>query len=102
MSTRRTTALAALVLAATASVPAQIAPPSPAWSEPALADTLATRVFEDRINQYVTLHRLLEGPLPLFRPARDVGEVEAAMRAAGDFAGRGSRHHVFETDLTDL
>ncbi len=40
----------------------------------------ATRQFEQRVNEYVTLHRLLEGPLPPLQPTRDIAVVRANMR----------------------
>jgi hypothetical protein len=40
----------------------------------------ATRQFEERVTGYVTLHRLLEGPLPPLRPTNDIGAVRANMR----------------------
>jgi len=84
MSTRPTTALAVFLLAAATSATAQDFPPGfQRQAGPVLEETLATQAFEERVNQYVTLHRLLEGPLHLLRPTRDIGEVQAAMRALG-------------------
>jgi hypothetical protein len=40
----------------------------------------ATRQFEERVTEYVMLHRLLEGPLPPLQPTTDMAAVRANMR----------------------
>ena len=45
-----------------------------------IQELAATRQFEQRVNEYVTLHRLLEGPLPPLQPTRDMAVVRANMR----------------------
>ena len=81
MATRRPAILAMLVLAAGTSAPAQIPPlPTPASGRPILQEIVATQAFEERVNQYVTLHRLLEGPLPPLRLTRDMGQLQMTVR----------------------
>jgi hypothetical protein len=43
-------------------------------------ELVATQGFDERVNQYVVLHRILEGPLPPFRPTRDMSQIQAAMQ----------------------
>ena len=82
MATRRPAILAMLVLAAGASAPAQIPPlPTPTSAVPILQEIVATQAFEERVIQYVTLHRLLEGPLPPLLPTRDMGQLQMTVRA---------------------
>jgi hypothetical protein len=45
-----------------------------------LQEIVATQAFEQRVSEYVVLHRLLEGPLPPLRVTRDISEVQATMR----------------------
>ena len=81
MSIKRTIALAALILSAGTSAATQVPPlPAPAQTAPMLQEILATQAFEARINEYVVLHRLLEGPLPPLRVTRDISTVQATMR----------------------
>jgi hypothetical protein len=81
MSTKRTTALAVLLLAAGTGAATQVLPLHPPdQTLSTLQEIAATQAFEERINQYVNLHRLLEGPLPPFRPARDLTPIQASMR----------------------
>jgi hypothetical protein len=47
-------------------------------------DLVATRVFEDRVNEYVTLHRLLEGPLPPLRSTTNMDEIRINMKLLTD------------------
>jgi hypothetical protein len=44
-----------------------------------LQEIVATQGFEARVNDYVVLHRLLEGPLPPLRMTRDITTVQASM-----------------------
>jgi hypothetical protein len=48
-----------------------------------LQEIVATQAFEERVTEYVVLHRLLEGPLPPLRVTRDIGKVQASMRELG-------------------
>jgi hypothetical protein len=82
MSIKRTTALAALMLAVGTGAATQVPPlAAPDRTELVLQDIAATQAFETRINQYVALHRLLEGPLPPLRVTRDMSRIQASMRA---------------------
>ena len=47
-------------------------------------DLVATRVFEDRVNEYVTQHRLLEGPLPPLRSTTNMDEIRINMKLLTD------------------
>jgi hypothetical protein len=80
MSTTRSTVLAVLLLSAGPGAAPQVPPPV-APSQIVLQDAVAIQAFQERVNQYVTLHRFLEGWLPPFRPARDITEIQASMRA---------------------
>jgi hypothetical protein len=44
-------------------------------------DLAATAVFQTRVNEYVTMHRMLEGPLPTLEVSTDMRKVQAAMDA---------------------
>jgi hypothetical protein len=44
-------------------------------------ETAVVRAFEWRVNQYATLHRVLEGPLPPLQVAKDIDTVRAAVDA---------------------
>src|SRR5687767_5678212 len=81
MSTRRTTVLAVLLLSAGTSAVAQVtALPPFDQTTYVLQDIAATQAFQERVNQYVTLHRLLEAPLPPLRPTWDITEIQTSMR----------------------
>ena len=81
MATRRPAILAMLVLAAGTSAPAQTPPlPTPASAVPILQEIVATQAFEERVIQYVTLHRLLEGPLPQLWVTRDMEHLQMSVR----------------------
>ncbi len=70
-----------LVLAAGTSAPAQIPPPlEPTSAVPILQEIVATQAFEERVTHYVTLHRLLEGPLPQLGVTRDMGRLQMSVR----------------------
>jgi hypothetical protein len=83
MSRIQTTALAVMLFAAGTSIGAQTPSLTPVSDDPAtfLQDLVAAQAFEDRVAQYVTLHRLLEGPLPPLRMARDMTRNQASMKA---------------------
>jgi hypothetical protein len=72
--------LAVLLLSAWTGAVAQVASLPPP-NQTVLQDIAATQTFQERVNQYVTLHRLLEGPLPPLRPTRDMTEIQASTRA---------------------
>lgn len=80
MSTKRTMVLAVLLLSAGTGAAAQVTS-LPPHNQTMLQDIAATQTFQERVNQYVTLHRLLEGPLPPLRPTRDMTEIQTSMRA---------------------
>jgi len=80
MSTQRPMVLAVLLLSAWTGAVAQVASLPPP-NQTVLQDIAATQTFQERVNQYVTLHRLLEGPLPPLRPTRDMTEIQASTRA---------------------
>ena len=81
MSTVHTTALAVLLLSAGAGAVAQDPALPPPPTAPILQDLIATQTFEQRVDEYVTLHRLLEAPLPPLSPTRDMSRIETATRA---------------------
>jgi len=82
MSTIHTAALAVLLLSAGTGVVAQDpALPPPPQTAPIVQDLAATQAFQQRIAEYVTLHRILEGPLPPLLPTRDMSQVHATTRA---------------------
>ncbi len=81
MATRLAAELATLVLAVGIGAPAQIPPLPEHQATPILQEIVATQAFEARVNQYVVLHRLLEGPLPPLLPTRDMGQLQMTVRA---------------------
>ena len=81
MSSKRTTALAALILSAGTGAATQVPPlPAAAQTVPMLQEIVVTQAFEARVDEYVVLHRLLEGPQPPLRMTRDISTVQASMR----------------------
>jgi hypothetical protein len=81
MSIKRTTALAALILSAGTGGATQIPSlPAPDQTASVLQEIAVTQAFEARVNDYVLLHRLLEGPLPPLTMTRDITTVQASMR----------------------
>ena len=81
MATTPPAVLAMLVLAAGTSAPAQIPPlPTPTSAVPILQEIVATQAFEERVIEYVTLHRLLEGPLPQLGTTRDMAQLQMSVR----------------------
>lgn len=70
-----------LVLAATTGVatqnPVVPMPPGPA---PTVQELFVTQTFQQRVDEYVTLHRMLEGPLPPLTSTRDVALIRADMQ----------------------
>ena len=82
MSTIHTIALAVLLLSAGTGVMAQDpALPLPPQTAPILQDLVATQAFQQRVAEYVTLHQLLEGPLPPLFPTRDMSQIHVTRRA---------------------
>ena len=71
----------ALVLSAGATLLAQAAQTAPQIdrSGPFERELAATQTFRDRVDEYVSLHRLLEGPLPPLKPTRNMDEVRINM-----------------------
>ena len=82
MSTKRTTVLAVLLLSAGIGAAPQ-GPPlrPPNQTQPMVQEIVSAQAFEERVNQYVTLHRLLERPLPPLRPTLDMTQIQGSMRA---------------------
>lgn len=82
MSTKRPTVLALLALLAGTGAMAQVPlQPPPDQTVPVLEELVATQAFEERVNQYVALHRVLERTVPRLRPTHDMRQIEAAMQA---------------------
>jgi hypothetical protein len=82
MSTRPSTLVAMCVLIAGTTAMAQDPPlPPPDQSAPMIEELVATQGFEERINQYVALHRVLELPLARLQPTLDMSRVQAATQA---------------------
>jgi hypothetical protein len=84
MSTLPGTLIAAVLLLAPGHRPAAQLPPlarCPGDAQTALEDVVATQTFQERVAAYVTLHQLLEGPLPPLPVGRDLAPVRSVMRA---------------------
>ena len=82
MSTKRTTLLAVLLLSAGIGAAPQVPPLAPPnQTQPMVQEIVSAQAFEERVNQYVTLHRLLERPLPPLRPTLDMTQIQGSMRA---------------------
>ena len=84
MSTLPGTLIAAVFLLAPGHRPAAQLPPlagCPGDAGTILEEIVATQTFQARVAEYVTLHQLLEGPLPPLLVGRDLGPVRSAMRA---------------------
>jgi hypothetical protein len=82
MSTRPSTLVAMCVLIAGTTATAQVPPlPPPDQTAPMVEELVATQGFEERINQYVALHRLLELPLARLQPTLDMSRIHASMQA---------------------
>lgn len=47
-------------------------------------ELLAIQQFQQRVDEYVSLHRVLEGPLPLLRPTTNPAEIRIARRALAE------------------
>lgn len=78
--------------AAGQALPRSAAPPGTEVAQ----DLLATKAFQDRLSEYVTLHRMLEGPPP--RPSVDLSGVRTEMQQLA----RGivqARRHARQGDL---
>ena len=84
MSTLPTTlGLAVLLLSPGDRLAAQVPPLTGCPAEPRtiLEDVVATQTFQGGVAEYVTLHRLLEGPLPPLLVGHDLAPARDAMRA---------------------
>lgn len=82
MSTKRPMVLPVLVLMAGIGAMAQVPRlPPPDQTVPLLEELVATQTFEERVDQYVALHRVLEMTVPRLRPTHDMRQIEAAMQA---------------------
>jgi hypothetical protein len=71
-----------------------------------MEDTIATAVFQRRVANYVTLHRLLEGPLPMPQRATDMRTVRGAAQALAarlQAARKDARQgEIFTDDVTRM
>jgi hypothetical protein len=54
---------------------------APAQTTGADSERAVVQAFESRVSEYVTLHRLLEGPLPPLQVTHDMDAVRTAMEA---------------------
>ena len=64
----------------TAAAQSSTVPATESQMYPITQDLLATKVFQDRVNDYVALHRLLEGPLPPLRTTTNMDEIRINMQ----------------------
>jgi len=55
--------------------------PVPDQSAPIIDELVATQDFQRRVDEYVTVHRMLERSLPPLRPTRNMAEIHQNMRA---------------------
>ena len=84
MSTLPRTLVAAVLLLSPGGLAAAQLPPlagCPGDIGTILEAVVATQDFQRRVAEYVTLHQVLEAPLPPLRVGRDLGPVRSAMRA---------------------
>jgi hypothetical protein len=82
MSTRPSTLVAISVLIAGTTAMAQVRPlPPPDQTAPMVEELVATQGFQERINQYVAVHRGLELPLMPLRPTLDMSRIQASRQA---------------------
>jgi hypothetical protein len=82
MSTRPSTLVAISVLIAGTTAMAQVPPlPPPDQAAPMVEELVATQGFQERINQYVAVHRGLELPLMPLRPTLDMSRIQASRQA---------------------
>jgi hypothetical protein len=84
MSTLLTTLLTAVLLLSPGGRLAAQLPPlagCPVDAERILEDVVATQTFQERVAAYVTVHQLLEGPLPPLEVGRDLGPVRETTQA---------------------
>jgi hypothetical protein len=82
MSTRPSTLVAISVLIAGTTAMAQVRPlPPPDQTAPMVEELVATQGFQERINQYVAVHRVLELPLMPLRPTLDMSRIQASRQA---------------------
>ena len=64
----------------TAAAQSSTVPATESQMYPITQDLLATKVFQDRVNDYVALHRLLEGLLPPLRTTTNMDEIRINMQ----------------------
>jgi hypothetical protein len=55
--------------------------PVPDQTAPMIRELVATQDFQRRVDEYITVHRMVEGPLPPLRPTRNMSEVRQTMQA---------------------
>ena len=53
----------------------------PDQSAPIINELVAIQDFQRRVDEYVTVHRMLEGPLPPLRPTWNMAEIRQTMQA---------------------
>jgi hypothetical protein len=84
MSTTLTTLLTGVLLLSPGDGLAAQLPPlagCPGDVRTVLEDVVATQTFQERVAAYVTLHQLVEGPVPPPPAGRDIGPTRDAIRA---------------------
>jgi hypothetical protein len=78
------TGIAVLLLSGAGGAAAQTPQPTPGIkTAPIIQDLVTTQAFTARVEDYAAMHRLLEGPMTMVRPTRNMEEVYAAVRALG-------------------
>ena len=69
-----------------------------------IEELIAIQTFQQRVDEYVALHRLLEGPLPPLRPTRDMGEIGRLRQALAarlrDARPQAKRGDIIAPDVT--
>lgn len=90
---------AAAETSATSQTPAAQTPAAaPLGNQTVAAEFVAVQGFEQRVADYVAMHRLLEGPLPPLQVSNDMGAVRAAMDALATRI-RAARKDAHQGDL---
>jgi hypothetical protein len=82
----------------TAAAQSSTVPATASQKYPIMPDLLATKVFQDRVNNYVALHRLLEGPLPPLRTTTNMDEIRINMQVLARQIVL-ARQHAAEGDI---
>jgi hypothetical protein len=75
--------------------------PPPPQAAPVLQDLVATQAFQQRVTEYVTLHRLLEGPLPPLFPTWDMSQIHLTGRALASRIQTARAHALPGDIITD-